>query len=1446
MIEQTDLMGTGSVNVGNVDDSFGDVSQIQTLQETFPELRGTNPFVLKKKFLEDDQLFNEFSEKFFTSPSPDEFAQLREQEPEMYNERLNNFRNNFRQDLNESSFVGQTEKESLVERSIDLSRGATSLPIEQYKNVIENNPDAYEEFGLLDGDGRIRFGEDSVSSATFGQSVLNNEKLHKQLEIDRYKQFENELSKSHNQTSKLRDDPTLMTQAYVAYNNYGPEGLTQFMNYVEWGDADESLGQRFQRGREAIDWLQESRLPELTREFVIGGEVRDVDYADEINETSFNYGVSPSLIGSILKTESNFNPDAVGADGEIGIAQIMPAFARDAGMTIPDELVELDKKRMNATGQDREELTKQLLQRTQELSTPENDDRWSKDLSIDAASRMLGQYLEEFDYDTNKAVAAYNAGAGRVRSAVRESERLNRPWQEFIPDSTRTTYMPLVEKNSEEFAGIESLVFRPLTPRKELTEDISEDFNAFTSIFKKDLSENKNSLSVYEELLNERLPESYQPFLNASSIRTYGEYSESDKELSWGVLERAINEDGFTVDDLMDTLMANAQYDTESRAVGGFSLSEMQAEFQDSPEGVYRFDYNNLPDSAKVAVNALYHHNEIGNMIRRTDEEGVYELIPTAYEDDWDWWKGIQNYLTPTRSVGRRQPDGTTEFEEVPEGGLLNRAWRAVAGTGLTAAHTLYKFAYEPAVRATALSMDKLDVGNTESSLSYSDAVRGRAQTSIFDVMTGDDEIGTGSMGLSMAGDMVQYMGAMFLGGRALLNVGSAGLSAMTGVKKSSDLINYGNHLFASPRVAGMSLKLSNAVKNKSPWASGFGVWYSGGALVEATQPSQASFYELIPEVLGYEQTNDVRKFYRMADSNTKTAMDIGASLVLDTFADNLVAGAKFLTARGAKSMWGRDKFKSLKYLEGEGKYDISNEPQYRSDFREFWHNFTSELDQMPTGNVGSDFSEAYFTKGGIKTLADFTKSFVDEASDVAGSVKGDVEDHIRWLNRHLGDGMMDDDAVQELTERSYQHFIDASTERLYGMLDTADSPTLVNRIADSLEQIPTRVREFKPEGEPVPINQFHKYRSKGHNIFIKEGKIYESNPDFWTVDLANALRARSGKETIESVTKRKLRDAGLDKEQLTPDELQRTNQIRTEVENNIGSSVRLQDGRVGYVTDFDDMTFTVRLEDGTTVRSKNPIRLTDEQAAELDGIAWNLNRQSELENQPRMLPPARSPESTPSGEAVTSMMHTLRRGPEIENELQSVQQQIRQANTSMRSMSRGGNMTPELEQRWRNVRSNLVARREELFEEAGQLRGSQYDNFLQTQIRSVEDDITHLRTLRENANVVDIAEPSPERGARVRSRQQQLDAEIERLQAQRNDLQRDLSIYQRDIGRYRPESDVEMSPRSTGHEMRSWIDRMVRDRADYDNIQAYQQKFRDAARKSYALSRQNNNRPFC
>ena len=95
---------------------------------------------------------------------------------------------------------------------------------------------------------------------------------------------------------------------------------------------------------------------------------------DMVQESARNHGVDPLLVHSVIKAESNYNPNAVSNKGAQGLMQLMPATARDLGVKNP-------------------------------MNPKEN---------IEGGVKFL-KYLQTQFNDPALALAAYNAGEGAVR-----------------------------------------------------------------------------------------------------------------------------------------------------------------------------------------------------------------------------------------------------------------------------------------------------------------------------------------------------------------------------------------------------------------------------------------------------------------------------------------------------------------------------------------------------------------------------------------------------------------------------------------------------------------------------------------------------------------------------------------------------------------------------------------------------------------------------------------------------------------------------------------------------------------------------------------------------------------------------------------------------------------------------------------------------------------------
>ncbi|MCM3626479.1 lytic transglycosylase domain-containing protein [Paenibacillus glycanilyticus] len=149
--------------------------------------------------------------------------------------------------------------------------------------------------------------------------------------------------------------------------------LSQYMN----GDFADAAG--MDQSVLASDSLARlSSLPNLYNAGLDGGAEAayssPTDYDAFITNAAAKYGIDPELIRGVIRTESGFKSDAVSSVGAKGLMQLMDATARSLGVT-------------------------------NSLDPQQN---------IDGGSKYLSYLLGKYNGNEQVALAAYNAGPGRV------------------------------------------------------------------------------------------------------------------------------------------------------------------------------------------------------------------------------------------------------------------------------------------------------------------------------------------------------------------------------------------------------------------------------------------------------------------------------------------------------------------------------------------------------------------------------------------------------------------------------------------------------------------------------------------------------------------------------------------------------------------------------------------------------------------------------------------------------------------------------------------------------------------------------------------------------------------------------------------------------------------------------------------------------------------------
>lgn len=146
----------------------------------------------------------------------------------------------------------------------------------------------------------------------------------------------------------------------------------------------------------------------------ISGEITKTvptSYEDLIQAASAKYGVPVDLIKAVIDTESSFNPNVVSSAGAKGLMQLMDGTANGLGVSDPFDPAQ----------------------------------------SIDGGVRYLSYQLKRYDGEEKLALAAYNAGPGRVNKlGVNSDEELMEKLSQ-LPKETQA-YIAKIERARAEYA----------------------------------------------------------------------------------------------------------------------------------------------------------------------------------------------------------------------------------------------------------------------------------------------------------------------------------------------------------------------------------------------------------------------------------------------------------------------------------------------------------------------------------------------------------------------------------------------------------------------------------------------------------------------------------------------------------------------------------------------------------------------------------------------------------------------------------------------------------------------------------------------------------------------------------------------------------------------------------------------------------------------------------
>jgi hypothetical protein len=224
----------------------------------------------------------------------------------------------------------------------------------------------------------INFPEVTFQSLSSGISDIEAKivKIENKLGIDTFKNvFEDILSLNTVAEQGFKDDVNINDLKNISLSSSALSSLFNTTDNID-SSAEDIFGENTLDAGNNILEKTLKNIREFSQNLISG--IGDSELFSSINsavdEISAKYGVDAKLVKSVIKAESNFNPQATSHAGAMGLMQLMPQTAQGLGVTEPYDIFQ----------------------------------------NLDGGIRLLKTLLNSFGGNTKLALAAYNAGSKRV------------------------------------------------------------------------------------------------------------------------------------------------------------------------------------------------------------------------------------------------------------------------------------------------------------------------------------------------------------------------------------------------------------------------------------------------------------------------------------------------------------------------------------------------------------------------------------------------------------------------------------------------------------------------------------------------------------------------------------------------------------------------------------------------------------------------------------------------------------------------------------------------------------------------------------------------------------------------------------------------------------------------------------------------------------------------
>jgi hypothetical protein len=666
-----------------------------------------------------------------------------------------------------------------------------------------------------------------------------------------------------------------------------------------------------------------------------------------------------------------------------------------------------------------------------------------------------------------------------------------------------------------------------------------------------------------------------------------GTLSKDSKGFYLDILRQAQKENSsFTIQDIFNTIISH------SKPVAG-----EQGRYK------YSFNYDQLPDQAKIAVNTLrVNDNQYQNMVIK-QADGSYIFEPERFDRLAGRFAGWGAVITEKHPSWN--PDGTyAGMKDIPSTGVFAQ----IANMGSAFVFESGQFAVDyllaPALRATGAAAGAFGWEQLEQATEV--GVANEWMRDFQDKNLLEQVDGMGVKATVYGTEMALYMAAMYAtGGMASAGLARTGISAAryletaSAGRKAHQLYDAGRILAAptTTRLGAMTQKFATGVETNAAWAVPLR-FELGGAGLELLGGQEKSIYNggLVDSALEAITGGqfDTEKAYLVSDRITQFGVDAVTGFGLGNVFDNIWAASKFganvATRRGGRGL----------AMGADGYYETVAKPVFGPDWRRFMYNVSDGLQEIPIGTFEDSIKNQFngrmigYAADNIETVNDVALNFHHQTGEIYETLMQDITNSIRYYDAKLGKTAMSDDQVAARAKQIYDGALQDLSDSMLGVLKGGDN-TNANRFAwrflDALDEQGPVVKQVSETKQGIESTTFDlatavRLRAAQPNRVIKSAgdnlyTVHEVDMNFWSVDLARNLReGLTGKQSADEFVKRSMRQAGFDPEAPPAESEKLLTELAEIAPHMAGRPFLTRAGgksSLGYVESYDGKAFYIR-----------------------------------------------------------------------------------------------------------------------------------------------------------------------------------------------------------------------------------------------------------------------------